>query len=139
MRMAVILFFLPTVALLAMPVAHSADDEDARLTAFFKQYLEEEFRLAPMEATRLGDHRFDDRLDDLSPKAREVRLEHERKTLETLPRKIEYAKLTRSGQIDFEILRHHLERVIWLAANTRPFEEDPRAYNDYISDSIYLP
>jgi uncharacterized protein (DUF885 family) len=31
-----------------------------------------------------------------------------------------------------------LNRTLWLAENTRPFENDPRAYNDYISDSIYL-
>ncbi|HTU19813.1 MAG TPA: DUF885 domain-containing protein, partial [Gemmataceae bacterium] len=27
---------------------------------------------------------------------------------------------------------------LWLADNTRPFENDPRVYNDYISDSVYL-
>ena len=27
---------------------------------------------------------------------------------------------------------------LWLQENTRPFEQDPRVYNEYISDSIYL-
>ena len=32
----------------------------------------------------------------------------------------------------------HLAREIWLEENFRPFEDDPRIYGDYISESIYL-
>ena len=28
--------------------------------------------------------------------------------------------------------------TIWLAENTRPFETDPRVYNDFVTDSVYL-
>jgi uncharacterized protein (DUF885 family) len=115
-----------------------AADDDARLTAFFKDYLEREFRSQPMLATRLGDHRFDDRLDDLSPRARAACKEQTRKTLAELPRHVDYAKLSRPAQIDFEILRHHVTYLLWLTENTNPFEEDPRVYSEYISDSIYL-
>src|SRR6185312_3175559 len=108
------------------------------LTAFFKTYLEQSFRLRPLEATRLGDHRFDHLLDDISAKARAGWTAHYRQTLEELPRKVDYAKLPRSAQIDYEIFKHHLTAALWLAENTRPFENDPRTYNDYISDSIYL-
>lgn len=121
----------------AMP-AVSADDEDAKLTAFFQKFLDEEFKHRPLDATRLGDHRFDDRLDDLSPKARAAGVDRLRQTLRDLPKQVDYSKLSRSGQIDFEILKHHLTREIWLAENTRPFEDDPRVYNEYLSDSIYL-
>jgi uncharacterized protein (DUF885 family) len=116
----------------------AADDEDARLTAFFKRYLGEEFRLKPFDATRLGDHRFDHLLDDLSPKARAAWAERTRKVLHGLPEQIAYQKLSRAGQIDFEIFRHDLTRSLWLAENTRPFEDDPRVYNEYLTDSIYL-
>ena len=47
-------------------------------------------------------------------------------------------KLSRAGQIDFEILQQDLERRLWLAENTRPFESDPRIYSSYINDSTYL-
>jgi uncharacterized protein (DUF885 family) len=119
-------------------VSVAADDEDARLTAFFKEYLDESFRLRPMEATRLGDHRFDHLLDDLSPAARASWKKHWQKTLSDLPKRINYQRLTRAGQIDYEIWKHDLERTLWLAENTRPFEEDARIYNEYISDSVYL-
>src|SRR5438876_4634718 len=116
----------------------AADDEDARLTAFFKEYLDQSFRMRPMEATRLGDHRFDHILDDLSPAARANWKKHWQKTLNDLPKRIDYQHFTRAGQNDYEIWKHDLERTLWLVENTHPFEEDARIYNEYISDSIYL-
>ena len=44
--------------------------EDDALNTFFKNYLEEYFQQQPLQATSLGDHRFDSQLDDISPKAR---------------------------------------------------------------------
>lgn len=115
-----------------------ASDEDAKLLAFFKTYLEEEFQHSPLDATRLGDHRFDDKLDDLASEARAANLERYKRVLKELPERVDYQKLTRNGQIDFEILQHDLKRSIWLMENTKPFEDDPRVYNHYISESVYL-
>jgi uncharacterized protein (DUF885 family) len=128
------LFVLVTFAAPLM----AADNEDAQLTAFFKAYLEEAFRLRPLEATRLGDHRFDHLLDDLSAKARAGWTAHYRQTLAELPKKIDYTKLSRSAQIDHDIFKHNLTASLWLAENTRPFENAPRIYNDYLGDSVYL-
>ncbi len=115
-----------------------AREADAELEAFFKGYLDEHFRQQPLEATQLGEHRFDHLLDDVSPTAREQWLAHARRTLQKLPKQIDYSKLSRAGQIDFEIFKQELTRTLWLAENTRPFEEDPRTYNAYINDSVYL-
>jgi uncharacterized protein (DUF885 family) len=131
-----LLVLFATVAL--SPSARPAEDEDAKLLAFFKEALDEMFRQQPLEASRLGDHRFDHLLDDVSPKARAAWADRTRKTLAELPRRVDYQKLSRSGQIDFEIFKHDLTRTLWLAENTKPFEEDPRVYNDYISESVYL-
>jgi uncharacterized protein (DUF885 family) len=118
--------------------AEDGPDEDARLAAFFQAYLDEAFRAEPLKATRLGDHRFDDRLDDLSAGARAANLARDRKTLDDLPRGIAYDKLSRAGQIDYEILRHHLTREIWLVEHFDPFVDDPRVYGDYLSEGVYL-
>ena len=125
-------------ALAAGAVTASAQGEDAKLYAFFQQYLEGHFRQQPLDATRLGDHRFDHLLDDLSRPAREAWVAHARQTLQALPRQVDSARLTRAGQIDFAIFQHDLARSLWLAENTHPFEEDPRVYGDYLSDSVYL-
>jgi uncharacterized protein (DUF885 family) len=124
--------------ILAVTLSTAGPTEDERLTAFFKDYLEEAFRLRPLDATRLGDHRFDHLLDDVSPAARTRWAERYRAALAGLPRAVDYHKLSRPGQIDFEILRHELQRNLWLIENTHPFEEDPRTYNDYVADSVYL-
>ena len=110
---------------------------DGKLEAFFKSHLEESFHLRPMDATMLGDHRFDHLLDDISVEARVRWLQHSRQQLEKLQSVIPRGELTREGQIDFDIFRDELIRSIWLAENTRPFEEDPRVYGSYINDSVY--
>jgi uncharacterized protein (DUF885 family) len=127
-----------TLAILATRTpALQAQEADAKLQTFFKQYLDEHFRQQPTAATGLGDHRFDGLLDDVSTPARQRWLQLDRDTFARLPQEVDYAKLTRDGQIDFEIFRHELQTGIWLTENTHPFEEDPRTYGSYINDSIY--
>lgn len=111
---------------------------DTALYAFFQQYLEVWLRERPFEATRLGDHRFDNRLEDLSAEAQHHRLQSLRETLASLPRQVDRSTLSRDGAIDYEILEHDLRRSIWLEENTRPLAEDPRVYSEYISDSVFL-
>jgi uncharacterized protein (DUF885 family) len=116
----------------------SGSPEDAKLAAFFRVWLDDYFRRHPFDATRNGDHGYDDRLDDLSPEARAVDRAATAKTLAALPKKIDYAKLTRAGQIDYEIFCHELTYRLWKDENEKPFEHDPRVYNEYISDSVFL-
>jgi len=111
--------------------------EDEKLQAFFKSYLEQHFQQQPMEATALGDHRFDERLDDISPAARDRWQALVQQTAGALPTAVDYQKLSRDGQIDFEIFQHDLEAQLWETANLHPFEEDPRTYGGYLSDSVY--
>jgi uncharacterized protein (DUF885 family) len=115
-----------------------AQSEDKKFEDFFKSYLDERFRMRPLEATELGDHRFDSQLDDLSAEARAKRLEHTRRTLEELSKQIDFQKLSRPTQIDCEILQHSLTAEQWLTENFNPFEQDTRVYNRYINDSVYL-
>src|SRR5262245_38542697 len=130
--------FAVGIALMLPTATFAADGEDAKLAAFFQKYLDDECRQRPLEATRLGDHRYDNRLDDLSAAGRRAVADRYKQTRDELPRAVDHDKLSRDGQIDFEIFRHHLDRTLWLFANTRPYEEDPRIYNEYIGDSVYL-
>jgi uncharacterized protein (DUF885 family) len=133
------LIYALLITLAGLATARAEDrDEDARLETFFRGYLDEAFRDEPLMATRLGDHRFDDQLDDITAVARDRNVERDRKYLKKLPDSIQFDKLSRAGQIDFEILRHHLTRSIWLAENFKPFEDDPRVYGDYLTESVYL-
>ena len=112
--------------------------QDAVLESFFREYLDEAFRLEPLMATRLGDHRFDDQLDDLSSQGAKGHARTRSQGLADLSRKVQNEKLSRDGQIDYEIFRRHLERTIWLAETFQPFEDDPRIYGSYVTESVYL-
>src|SRR5437762_13707053 len=90
-------------------VSSTAFAQEAGLDLFFKNYLEEHFRQRPLEASRLGDHRFDHLLDDVSSAARAGRLAHTRKTLKDPPREGNSAKLSRDAQIDLELCKHSLQ------------------------------
>lgn len=125
------------LAMLACSGLARAQEADAKLEIFFKTYLEQYFREQPLDATRLGEHRFDHLLEDLSPRSRAGWTERTRGTLKRLPQEVDYKKLSRAGQIDFEIFRQELVRSLWLTENTNPFEDDPRTYGDYINDSVY--
>jgi uncharacterized protein (DUF885 family) len=111
--------------------------EDEKLQAFFKDYLEKSFRHSPVAATALGDHRFDGKLDDISPSARAEWRAFLEQTLDELPRRIAFAELSPDGKVDFEIWRDDLAAQLWSLDNIRPFETDARTYGRYLSDSVY--
>jgi uncharacterized protein (DUF885 family) len=120
------------------PATPPVSSEDDKLAAFFRAYLDANARRHPYDATRAGDHRYDHLLDDLSPQARAADIAATRQTLADLPKQVDYAQLSRDGQIDFEILQHYLTYLLWKHENEKPFEDDPRTYNEYTSDSVFL-
>ncbi len=119
---------------LSQVIAQSADQ---RLRTFFEQHLEATFTLRPLDATFLGDHRFDHLLDDISVTARDGWLTQQKESLAVLTTNFPVGELSADAKVDYEILRDDLVRNIWLAEHTRPFEEDPRTYGGYINDSVY--
>ncbi|MGO9113500.1 MAG: DUF885 domain-containing protein [Thermoguttaceae bacterium] len=133
------IFVLGMLMVLGLVTSASAGtSEDAKLDEFFRRYLDEYFRQQPSNATGLGDHRFDAKLEDLSAESRAKWIQRTRRALADLPRAVDCAQLSRAGQVDFEIFKHDLEKALWLDENTRPFEEDPRTYTDYINGSVYV-
>jgi uncharacterized protein (DUF885 family) len=115
-----------------------ANDEDAKLEALFREHLEATFQARPMMATRLGDHRFDDQLDDLSSAARAANLERDKKTLDRLKAEIDTGRLSADGAIDRDIFARDLERSIWLQETFDPYRDDPRIWGEYLTESVYL-
>ena len=87
---------------------------DHLLRKLFEDHREERLRQLPVHASRMGDHRYDDQIEDLSVEAREARTGAERQILERLAEEIDYEELSRPAQIDYEIFRHDLQEGIWL-------------------------
>jgi len=123
-----------TVAALPIPAIAA----ESPLESFFHRYLDERFALHPTEATALGDHRFDDRMDDVSPAALAKSLAHLKDTRTRLHKEISRATVSADERINFDIFNHELEAAIWLREQTGPWANNPRAYNEYISDSVFL-
>jgi hypothetical protein len=113
-------------------------EADGRLSAAFQEYLDGWLKERPLAATQLGEHRYDDRLEDLSAAGRERFTAFVRSTLEALPERVDRSGLSMDGAIDYAIFQHELERELWLEANTDPWSEDPRIYSGFIADSVYL-
>jgi len=126
-------------ALAAAPTGSTARTADEALEHVFREYLDELFKQEPLRATRLGAHEHDDRLEDLSAESRAAWLERDKRYRAALPKRIEVSELSPDGRVDFEILRSHLDREIWIAENTDPFAEDPRVYVGYATECAYLP
>ena len=113
-------------------------EADKKLNDFFRNYLQSDFTLSPLRASRLGEHQFNALLDDPSAAVRSRRTELIRQTLEQLPRQIDYAQLSRERQVDYEILRDALKLDLWLDESERPFENDPRLYTGMVTDGVYV-
>ena len=54
---------------------------DEQFYLLFEQYLEEHLRQHPVYASQLGDHRYDDQIEDLSIEARQNRTALQRLSL----------------------------------------------------------
>ncbi|WP_406697076.1 DUF885 domain-containing protein [Singulisphaera sp. Ch08] len=84
------------------------DNPSRQLKTLFAEFWDDELRLAPLEATFLGDHRYDDRLADLSEAAHEARVKRDRDHRQALG-KIDPEKLTATERIDREVLLFTLD------------------------------
>ena len=122
----------------AQPGAAVRAPEDLKLERYFQQYLEQIFPIRPMIATRLGDHRFDARLDDLSAPARQKVLQIQKDALSGLSKQVDKSELSPDGLIDLDIFERELERSIWLTEQFDPFVDDPRVWGEYLTESIYV-
>jgi uncharacterized protein (DUF885 family) len=127
----------PTPAPAAQQPA-DANKEDAAFKQLFAAWLEEEFQAHPLFATQQGNHEHDDRLDDLSPAARQADLDRAKTWLARLPKSIDRDELSRAVQIDYDIWKHNLTYSLWSAENDNRFVFDPRVYGEYVSDSVFL-
>ena len=71
----------PAVDAPVAPPRAPAGVDDSDLADLLRDAWEQDLRDAPTWATRMGDHRYDDRLPDLSAEARDAQAEHDRALL----------------------------------------------------------
>lgn len=113
-----------------------ATNADTALQKIEGRYLEEFGQFTPIDATRIGDHRQDRDLDDLSSDARHARRRWDNELLSAIE-KIDRSKLTREHQVDAAVLTNALRYDIWQLTELKRWQWDPLLYNDLAGASIY--
>ncbi len=105
--------------------------------AISKRYLDEMAAQTPVNATSLGDHRFDDQLDDVSAAGydRRAALAHE---LLGQVQTLSSAGLSRANQVDARLLANELEYQIWRIEQLAEWRWNPLIYTDLAGNSVYL-
>jgi uncharacterized protein (DUF885 family) len=116
---------LATAMLTACAAAPPKTAADAVLDALVEEYFDQQLELSPMNATAIGDSRYDDRLDEsTSPGFREKSLAIERAYLDRV-RQIDAAQLSDPERISYEIFVSEREQA--LAGS--PFHEEYMPFN----------
>ena len=118
--------------------AHDAFAQDRSANPAFealaKSYIEKLLEMEPERATWLGDHRFDDRLDDYTKEGVKRSRALSAETLKALDA-IPAERLSVVNSIDYRILHTRLESAIFRADEIREHEWNPLVYN--IAGAIY--
>jgi uncharacterized protein (DUF885 family) len=130
---AALLFVL--TASFAHPAA-ARGDANAMFEALGKRYLDEFGRYTPVNATGLGDHRYDGKLDDLGADGRANRLAWNESLLADL-RRIDRSKLSRENQVDAAALDNELRYAIWTEQQFRDWSWDPLVYTRLAGQALY--
>jgi uncharacterized protein (DUF885 family) len=109
---------------------------DQQFTALAKRYLDESAAQRPVAATALGDHRFDDRLDDVSAAAWQARITFDELFLAALDA-IDLTQLSRANQVDARLLRHELEYDRWRIQELEEWRWNPLVYTGLAGNALY--
>ncbi len=127
---AMVLLLLIGTASLAETAADAAFDKLAA------DYLEALPGLSPVNATLIGDHRHDDRLDQVNRVSRENRRDVYVDFRRRLG-KLEWETLSRANQIDADLLLLDVEASLWNLETLAEWAWNPMIYVNLAGSSIY--
>lgn len=101
-----------------------------------QRYIREFPEYSPVGATQLGDHRFDGKLDEISPKERDRTAAFYRKFQRDLGA-IDRAKLSRARQVDYALLDHSLRADLWRLERLEDWAWNPILYTELAGSAVY--
>src|SRR6266581_1387711 len=129
---------LATVLSLAWSIlAVCATPQDDEFQKIAHDYIEQDLRANPEEATELGDHRFDGLLTDYSPEARAKDLAAQKEFRDKL-NAIDGSQVTGANNVDFRILKENIDYKIFEAEELKETDWNPLVYNQSLANSLYL-
>ena len=129
---------MAAVLLLTLPFGASAlaSGADTEFEALAQEYLADLPKFSPVNATQIGDHSADDKLDQVDARART----RARTLYKGLLRKlsaIDRDALSRANQVDAELLRNEIEHDVWAIDTYEEWAWNPLFYVNLAGNSIY--
>ena len=116
--------------------SHPAHSADQQFQALSERFLAAATKLSPVEATALGEHRYDSLMPDISPAGRLARRQTWHGMLGELAR-LPAARLSRDHQVDLALLRNELQYRIWQDQAEQGWAWNAQLYNDAAAGSLY--
>jgi uncharacterized protein (DUF885 family) len=110
---------------------------DAKFGALGKRWLEGLLKLNPINATGIGDHRYDHEVEDVSPAGRKAQANFARAILTELDA-MDRSKLSRANQVDAAILSNRVRYQLWDEEVQQSWAWDPQIYNRLAGNALYL-
>ncbi len=101
---------------------------DAAFEDLGRRWLDEGLRMAPIAATSIGEHRYDDQIGDFSAAGYRASAEMSKRYLAELQR-IPRAQLSRANQVDAAILENQLRGDIFTVETLQNWQWDPLIYS----------
>ena len=133
---ALVLTALPVGAAPNPVAAAPARTADAAFKILSDRFIGSAMALSPVEATALGDHRFDSKLPDVSIGGRFTRVREWRAILLHLG-DINPALLNRDNQVNYALLKNELQYRVWQSDVLQEWAWNPQIYNDAAGGSLY--
>jgi len=121
----------------AKPSGPAAGSGDANFVQIAAEVLEDTCRRYPTQATYLGIHKYDAKLEDYSREAVAETLDAARR-LRSRVEAVNPAALSIDNQLDREQLLHSLESRILTLDVIRPWAKDPDSYSSGITNTAYI-
>ena len=128
--------FLVIISVLLGTVTTATATTDEAFQNLAGRYIGDLSNFSPVNATLIGDHSADDKLDDVDAAARA-----QKKTLLTeyiaALNALNIDEMSRANQIDAEILRNQLESDLWAMDELQEWAWNPLYYVDLSGSAIY--
>lgn len=109
--------------------------EDKKFKALVDEFLDAYFKASPVSATYIGEHKYDNLLDDYSPEAIQSEQRQLKQFLEKMVT-IDTTKLNDTNRVDFKILDNEIHSQLLQLEELKPWEKSPVMYNYVVGGAI---
>jgi hypothetical protein len=113
-----------------------ANKEDEKFQEALEEYFDALWKFYPTQATLVGYHEYDNKLEDLKTNNIEKRHEELDEFNKTFVSSIDRTKLSPEMQIDHEMIIDGLDYQLYLHENILPWEYNPLFYNQILNSCL---